>query len=65
MRGEYRTPIYTLKAQKAYRERNAELLAEKARERYYKNRVVILQRMKDRRDMLKENEAEIIMITVS
>ena len=52
MRGEYRTPTYTLKAQKAYRERNAELLAEKARERYYKNREAILHRMKERREMM-------------
>lgn len=50
MRGAYRTPVYTLKAQKDYRERNAEKLAEKARVKYQANRDVILEKLKEKRD---------------
>jgi hypothetical protein len=56
MRGDYRTPIYTLKAQKAYRERNSELLAERARERYMKNKEAVLQRRTELRDIKRSEE---------
>ena len=49
MRGAFRTPLYVLKAQKAYRERNAEKLAEKAREKYARNRETILEKAKQSR----------------
>jgi hypothetical protein len=50
MKTPYRTPVYTLNAQKAYRERNQEAIAERARERYYKNKEAVLQRRTELRD---------------
>ena len=46
MRGPYKTAVYILKAQKDYRERHAEKLAEKARIRYQVNRETILEKAK-------------------
>jgi hypothetical protein len=50
MREPYRTPAYILKAQKDYRERNRETLAEKARLRYAENKEAVLLRKQELRD---------------
>ena len=49
MRGAFRTPVYVLKAQKAYRERNAEKIAEKAKVKYEMNKETILEKAKRQR----------------
>lgn len=49
MRGAYRTPVYVLKAQKAYRERNAEKLAYKAKVKYEMNKDAINEKARDAR----------------
>jgi hypothetical protein len=53
---ENKTPVYTLKAQKTYREKNREKIAEKARERYHKNKESIAISRKIRRGTLQPPE---------
>jgi len=50
MRGAFRTPVYVLKAQKVYRERHAEKIAEKAKAKYEMNKETILEKAKQQRD---------------
>ena len=55
---ENKTPAYTLKAQKAYREKNREKIAEKARERYHKNKEIISNTRKIKRGTLQPPEVK-------
>lgn len=49
MRGAFRTPVYVLKAQKAYRERHAEKIAEKAKAKYEMNKESINEKARQTR----------------
>jgi hypothetical protein len=54
MRGPYKTPIYTLNAQKAYRARNPEAINKNAREYYHEHRDEILLQKQMKRDLQRE-----------
>jgi hypothetical protein len=57
MRGAFRTPVYVLKAQKAYRERNAEKIAEKAKAKYEAHKDTILEKARTARQERKLNQS--------
>lgn len=56
MNGPYKTPIYTLKAQRAYRARNPELIKQKAREYYHLHKDKILLQKQQQRDIQRETD---------
>lgn len=54
MRGPYKTPVYTLNAQKAYRARNPEAINKGARDYYNEHKEAILLQKQIKRDQQRE-----------